>query len=59
MDETYVGGKPRKENRGSSETSEPKKNKRGRGTNKTPVMALVERIGRVFSKPIERKAPRP
>ena len=41
VDETYVGGKPRKENKGS----EPKKkHKRGRGTDKTPVMALVESV---------------
>jgi transposase-like protein len=49
VDETYVGGKPRKENKGS----EPKKHKRGRGTDKVPVLALVERRGNVFSKPIE------
>ncbi len=50
VDETYVGGKPRKENKGS----EPKKkHKRGRGTDKVPVLALVERKGSVFSKPIE------
>src|SRR5208337_407931 len=44
-DETYVGGKPRK---GSGEI-----NKKGRGTKKTPVLALVERNGRAYSKPIE------
>jgi len=55
VDETYVGGKPRKENRGRLENSRPKpKSKRGRGTDKVPVMALVERDGRVFSKPIQR-----
>ncbi|MGO9121035.1 MAG: IS1595 family transposase [Desulfomonilaceae bacterium] len=56
VDETYVGGKPRKENKGGSGTSnsEPKKkSKRGRGTDKAPVLALVERKGKVFSKPIE------
>lgn len=36
MDETYVGGKPRK---GSG--------KRGRGTKKTPVVGMIERGGRV------------
>ncbi len=45
VDETYVGGKPRKGSGGS---------KRGRGTDKTPVMALVERDGRVRSHPLER-----
>ncbi|MFH1113773.1 MAG: IS1595 family transposase [Pseudomonadota bacterium] len=55
VDETYVGGKPRKENKGGSGNpyAEPKKNKRGRGTSKTPVLALVERNGNVYSKPIE------
>lgn len=42
VDETYVGGKPRY--KGQS--------KRGRGTNKTPVLALVERHGRVRTKPV-------
>lgn len=53
VDETYVGGKPRKENKGNSEPQDKPKNKRGRGTKKAPVMALVERKGRVYSKPIE------
>lgn len=48
VDETYVGGKPRKDN-GSGE---PKHNKRGRGTDKAPVMVLVERNGDAYSKPI-------
>lgn len=44
VDETYVGGKPRKGsgNRGT-----------GRGTKKTPVVALVERGGRVRAMPVE------
>jgi transposase-like protein len=46
VDETYIGGKPRKE-----ENGEP--NKRGRGTRKVPVMAMVERKGNIVSKPIE------
>jgi len=45
VDETYVGGKPRK---GTGP------HKTGRGTAKTPVVALVERNGRVRSKPIVR-----
>lgn len=45
VDETYVGGKPRP---GSDE-----KAKRGRGTKKIPVVALVERDGRVRSRVIE------
>lgn len=39
VDETYVGGKPRK--------FSGKEAKSGRGTKKVPVMALVERDGRV------------
>jgi transposase-like protein len=46
VDETYIGGKPRK-----GENREP--NKRGRGTKKSPVLAMVERRGNVISKPIE------
>ncbi len=45
VDETYIGGKPR---------SKKDKNKRGRGTKKTPVMVLVERGGKAFSKPIKK-----
>ena len=43
VDETYVGGKPRK--KGVS--------KRGRGTKKTPVVALVERNGRIRTRVVE------
>ena len=43
IDETYVGGKPR---RGTG------KHKAGRGTKKIPVVALVERGGRMRSKVI-------
>jgi transposase-like protein len=42
VDETYVGGKPRKF-AGSKKSA----SKRGRGTKKVPVLALVERDGRV------------
>ena len=41
IDETYVGGKPRKEN--NNENSDKPKNKRGRGTKKTPVVGIKER----------------
>jgi transposase-like protein len=41
VDETYIGGKPRK---GTGP------HKQGRGTKKTPVVALVERNGRVRAK---------
>lgn len=43
MDETYVGGKPRKGRKKDSN----EKNKRGRGTKKTPVVGIVERNGNV------------
>lgn len=46
VDETYIGGKPRK--------GDNKEHKRGRGTSKIPVVALVERKGKVISKPIEK-----
>ena len=44
VDETYVGGKPRK---GTGP------HKRGRGTKKTPVMVLVERDGNARAFPVE------
>lgn len=40
MDETYIGGKPRKGNGGE-------KPKRGRGTKKVPVIGMIERGGEV------------
>ena len=43
IDETYVGGKPRKKGQG----------KRGRGTKKRPVLALVERNGNVRALPVK------
>jgi len=43
VDETYVGGKPRV----------PGTSKRGRGTSKAPVLALVQRDGCVRSMPID------
>jgi transposase-like protein len=43
-DETYVGGKPRK--------YDGKIHKRGRGTRKSPVVALVQRGGNVRTRPV-------
>lgn len=43
MDETYVGGKPRKDN----DKNSGKQAKRGRGTSKTPVVGMIEREGKV------------
>ena len=45
-DETYVGGKPRKGN--GPKDGEP--HKRGRGTDKIPVIGVVERGGKVKAK---------
>lgn len=42
IDETYVGGKPRKNN--DHDNTPP--NKRGRGTKKTPVIGVVDRNGK-------------
>lgn len=46
IDETYVGGKPRKQSKQAKDKSskdKDDKNKRGRGTSKTPVIGLKER----------------
>ncbi|MDE2845228.1 MAG: IS1595 family transposase [Gemmatimonadota bacterium] len=48
-DETYVGGKPRKSNR----KDDDKPNKRGRGTDKTPIIGAVERDGNVVAQVAE------
>lgn len=54
MDETYIGGKPRKGNR--REDDGKTKHKRGRGTDKTPVVGIVERNGRVVARAVEKAA---
>ncbi|GJL77443.1 MAG: hypothetical protein NPINA01_04320 [Nitrospinaceae bacterium] len=50
-DETYIGGKPRKKNNHNDDNN----NKRGRGTNKTPVVGVIERGGRVHAEPFSKK----
>ena len=45
-DETYVEGRPRRTNKAEHHT----RNKRGRGTKKTPVVGAVERGGKVRAK---------
>jgi hypothetical protein len=45
MDETYIGGKPRRTNGGKSTAK-----KRGRGTSKLPVVGIVERHGRAVAR---------
>lgn len=49
MDETFVGGKPRRKNKKANH----KPNKRGRGTKKTPVIGAIERGGSVVAKVAE------
>lgn len=46
MDETYIGGKPRK-GKIDNPTPDGKQNIRGRGTDKIPVVGMVERGGKV------------
>ena len=58
VDETYVGGKPRTPTKAQREKAEREgrelpRPKRGRGTKKIPVVALVERGGRVVASPVQ------
>ena len=53
IDETYVGGKPRKGDKKDNDNNDDNlpKNKRGRGTNKNVVVGCVDRINKmVFAK---------
>ena len=51
MDETYIGGKPRKGTKGDGpDGSHP----RGRGTKKAPVVGAVERGGKVTAKTVKK-----
>ena len=52
-DETYVGGKPRKSNKRDDDTEGGDTSKRGRGTDKTPVIGAVERDGNVIAQVAE------
>lgn len=54
MDETYVGGKPRKGDKKKNDDDDTPKNKRGRGTKKTPVVGIVQRKGNVKAKVAEK-----
>ncbi|MGD0025656.1 MAG: IS1595 family transposase [Xanthobacteraceae bacterium] len=54
MDETYIGGKPRKGNTGSSGQGGGDKSQRGRGTKKTPVVGMLERGGRVRTQVVKK-----
>ena len=50
MDETYVGGKPRKESKDKDDDGNYPTNKRGRSTKKECVVDMVERDGNVKAK---------
>ena len=52
MDETWIGGKPRKANK----VEERKASKRGRGTDKPVVIGAVERGGRVSAKATDKES---
>jgi len=56
MDETYVGGKPRKRYKKGEEYTNISKmtDKRGRGTKKTPIVGIVERNGNIVLKVIQK-----
>jgi transposase-like protein len=54
MDEAYIGGKPRKGNTGSSGQNGGDKSQRGRGTNKTPVVGILQRDGNVRTKVVKK-----
>ena len=49
-DETYIGGRPRKENKAEDREPAP----RGRGTSKTAVIGVVERGGKVVAEVAEK-----
>lgn len=51
MDETYIGGKPRKGKKYDDDDDKPK---RGRGTKKAPVIGAVERGGNVTAKAVKK-----
>lgn len=55
MDETYVGGKPRKEAKDKDDDGNYPTNKRGRGTKKECVVGMIERDGNVKAKHMNKK----
>lgn len=52
MDETYVGGKPRKAPK--KDDDDKPSSPRGRGTRKTPVVGMVERGGKVKAEKVDK-----
>lgn len=55
MDETYIGGKPRRGNN-RDDDQEGGSNPRGRGTKKIPVVGMVERKGKVKAQKVSKNA---
>ena len=56
MDESYIGGKPRKKNRKEDDNNDDDTgSKRGRGTDKTPVVGVVERRGNVKAQAVNKE----
>jgi transposase-like protein len=53
MDETYIGGKPRKGNKRDDDDFSDKSN-RGKGTKKIPVVGMVERKGSVKAQSVSK-----
>ena len=54
MDECYIGGKTRKNNRRDDDPKGGDKSKRGRGTDKAPVIGVIERGGKVKAMPTDK-----
>lgn len=54
MDETYVGGKPRKEAKKKDDNDDDKGNPRGRATKKECVVGMIERGGKVKARNVEK-----
>lgn len=56
MDETYIGGKPRKGNNRDDDIEGGDKSSRGRGTKKIPVVGMVQRNGSVKAESVSKDA---
>lgn len=54
MDETYIGGKPRRGNKRDDDIDGGNKSSRGRGTKKIPVVGMVSRLGKVKAKMVSK-----
>lgn len=54
MDETYIGGKPRRGNKRDDDIEGGDKGSRGRGTKKIPVVGMVARAGKVKAQAVSK-----